>query len=115
MWAQNVYLTDVIFAVLGAFAVMLVTSWYLGRSFLKNVVVFCAGYVFLLALYSMGVGAAAWAMIALTGIVALGGPLGTAELTPSTSWASLSDVTQVHGRISATGGAGTWPQWSVTA
>jgi hypothetical protein len=72
MWAQSVHLAHVIYAVLGAVAVMLVASWYLGRSFWKNVIVFCAGYVFLLALYSVGVGAAAWAMIVLTGIVALG-------------------------------------------
>jgi hypothetical protein len=69
---EPVYVAHVIYAVLGALGVMALASWYLGRSFWKNAFVFCAGYFFLLALYSVGVGAAAWAMVLLTGIVALG-------------------------------------------
>ena len=62
----------VIYTTLGAMGVMLIASWYLGRSFRSNVLAFCIGFVFLLALYALGVKAAAWAMILIVVIVVLG-------------------------------------------
>lgn len=72
MQGHTVSGAHVIYTALGAMGVMLIASLYWGRSFRSNVLAFCIGFVFLLALYALGVKAAAWAMVLIVAIIVLG-------------------------------------------
>lgn len=72
MSGNTVPLIHVVYAALSAMAVMIVSSFVIGRSFWKNALSFCIGFAFLLVLYALGVKAAPWAMIVIVAIVVLG-------------------------------------------
>ncbi len=72
MVANTVPLMHVAYTALAAMAVMIASSFVIGRSFLKNTLSFCIGFAFLLVLYALGVQAAPWAMILIAGMVVLG-------------------------------------------
>ena len=65
-------LSHVIYATLGAMAVMIIVSLFLGRTFWRNFLAFCAGLLFLIVLHAIGVREAAWAMVVIAGIVVIG-------------------------------------------
>jgi hypothetical protein len=71
MWQETVNLTHVALAVLGAVGVTLLLGWYLGPSFLRRLIAFGAGFVFLFGLYALGVAAAGYAMGAIAAIAVL--------------------------------------------
>lgn len=65
-------LSYVLYATLAALVVMIVVSFFLGRTFLRNFLAFCAGSFFLLVLHAIGIKEAAWAMVAIVAIVVIG-------------------------------------------
>ena len=71
LWDKTVSTAHVTYAVLGAVAMMVLVGWYLGRTAFRSLIAFGAGYVFLLALYALGVKAAGNAMVAIAGIIVL--------------------------------------------
>jgi hypothetical protein len=71
LWDATVSTTHTAYAALAAVAVMVVVGCYLGRTAFRSLIAFGAGYVFLLALYALGVKAAGNAMLSTAAIIVL--------------------------------------------